>query len=167
MKRFSTLTPLKRANKWDLPNLEKPKEEPKKPLRLPTDWRNQKLEPWQRQKFALKEKFQGEQWKPHYRLSRETMNGIRWLKKEYPNLQSDFFAERFKVSPEDIRRILKSKWKPTVEEEMAQAEKWKSRRDKFVELSLGRKIVENYMAKHDTKKKNEDESVGRVVLKKR
>jgi hypothetical protein len=40
-------------------------------------------------------------------------------------------AKEFKVSPEAIRRILKSKWRPTAEEAAARNERWTKRGEKI------------------------------------
>lgn len=46
----------------------------------------------------------------------------------YPEtLTTPVLAQHFAVSPEAIRRILKSKWKPNEEEETARMERWERR----------------------------------------
>jgi hypothetical protein len=49
-------------------------------------------------------------------------------------------AKEFKVSPEAIRRILKSKWRPTADEAAARNERWTKRGEKIwtrlVELGM-------------------------------
>ncbi|KHN98262.1 Neugrin-related protein [Metarhizium album ARSEF 1941] len=84
----------------------------------------QKPEEWQVQKAALKEKFpQG--WKPRKRLSPDALAGIRALNAQFPDMYTTrALADKFEVSVEAIRRILKSKWTPSVDEEQHRQERW-------------------------------------------
>ncbi|KID88555.1 mitochondrion organization and biogenesis protein [Metarhizium guizhouense ARSEF 977] len=79
---------------------------------------------WQSQKAALKEKFpQG--WKPRKRLSPDALAGIRALNAQFPDTYTTrALADKFEVSVESIRRILKSKWTPSVAEEQERQERW-------------------------------------------
>lgn len=86
-----------------------------------------KKEPWQLQKAALKEKFP-EGWSPRKRLSPDALAGIRALHQQFPEeYTTEVLANKFEVSPEAIRRILKSKWEPQPEEEIDRQERWFSR----------------------------------------
>lgn len=81
-------------------------------------------EPWQIQKSALVEKFP-EGWTPRKRLSPDALDGIRALHQQFPEAYTtDVLSKRFEVSPEAIRRILKSKWKPTTEEDIDRQSRW-------------------------------------------
>ncbi|TDZ23416.1 Required for respiratory growth protein 9 [Colletotrichum orbiculare MAFF 240422] len=81
-------------------------------------------EPWQVQKAALQEKFP-EGWMPMKRLSPDAVAGIRALHVQFPDEYSTpELARMFEVSPEAIRRILKSKWRASSEEEEARQERW-------------------------------------------
>ena len=83
---------------------------------------------WQIQKRALAEKFGETGWSPRKRLSPDTLEGIRALHAQYPEeFPTPVLADRFKVSPEAIRRILKSKWKPNEEEEASRRLRWDKR----------------------------------------
>ena len=85
-------------------------------------------EPWQTQKKALSEKFGPTGWLPRKRLSPDTLEGIRVLHAQYPDrFTNSVLADQFKVSPEAIRRILKSKWRPTDEEEEMRRRRWEKR----------------------------------------
>ncbi|KAF5017270.1 hypothetical protein F66182_10821 [Fusarium sp. NRRL 66182] len=79
---------------------------------------------WKAQKAALKEKFpQG--WRPRKRLSPDALAGIRALNAQFPEVYTTAaLADKFKVSPEAIRRILRSKWAPTADEEQNRQERW-------------------------------------------
>jgi hypothetical protein len=86
-----------------------------------------KRENWQLQKAALKEKFP-EGWSPRKRLSPDALAGIRALHQQFPEeYTTEVLANKFEVSPEAVRRILKSKWEPQPEEEIERQERWFSR----------------------------------------
>ncbi|KAG6017369.1 hypothetical protein E4U43_001522 [Claviceps pusilla] len=79
---------------------------------------------WQIQKEALKEKFP-EGWAPRKRLSPDALAGIRALNAQFPDVYTtEALAGKFQVSPEAIRRVLKSKWTPSAEEEQERQERW-------------------------------------------
>ncbi|PYH78009.1 hypothetical protein BO82DRAFT_249753, partial [Aspergillus uvarum CBS 121591] len=64
----------------------------------------------------LKEKFK-EGWNPPKKLSPDAIEGIRHLHQVAPEqFTTPVLAEQFKVSPEAIRRILKSKWRASDKE---------------------------------------------------
>ena len=85
-------------------------------------------EPWQVQKSALTDKFGSQGWKPRKRLSPDALEGIRALHTQYPEkYTTPVLADQFKVSPEAIRRILKSKWRPNEEEEADRRRRWDTR----------------------------------------
>lgn len=83
---------------------------------------------WAVQKAALAAKFP-EGWKPIRRLSPDAMDGIRALHAQMPDVYTTAtLANQFRVSPEAIRRILRSKWRPkTPEEEARRLERWRRR----------------------------------------
>ena len=84
--------------------------------------------PWQVQKQALTKKFGGKGWNPRKRLSPDTLDGIRALHAQFPEeYPTSVLAERFKVSPEAIRRILKSRWKPNDIEQASRRLRWDKR----------------------------------------
>ena len=98
-------------------------------------------EPWQVQKSALTEKFKGQGWKPRKRLSPDALEGIRALHAQYPETYTTpVLADQFKISPEAIRRILKSKWRPNEEEEEDRRKRWDNRGEgiwsQMVELGI-------------------------------
>lgn len=87
-----------------------------------------KREQWQIQKEALQEKFKGEAWKPRKRLSPDAIDAIRAFHVQDPEqFSTAALAEKFKVSPEAIRRILKSKWRPSEEEQEDRLRRWDKR----------------------------------------
>ena len=93
----------------------------------------QDREEWQIQKQVLKEKFK-EGWNPRKKLSPDAMEGIRGLHEQDPiKYSTAVLAQQFKVSPEAIRRILKSKWlaKSGPEKLDERREKFAKRHDKI------------------------------------
>ncbi|MCJ1468299.1 Required for respiratory growth protein 9 mitochondrial [Pseudocyphellaria aurata] len=85
-------------------------------------------ESWQIQKTALIEKFGSSGWAPRKRLSPDALEGIRLLHSQSPDkYTTPMLADHFQVSPEAIRRILKSKWRPNEEEEAKRRERWDKR----------------------------------------
>ncbi|KAK2001304.1 mitochondrion organization and biogenesis protein [Colletotrichum falcatum] len=83
-----------------------------------------KREAWQIQKEALKKKFP-EGWKPRKRLSPDAMAGIKALHAQFPEEYTlRTLANKFEMSPEAMRRILKSKWEASPEEEEERQERW-------------------------------------------
>ncbi|KAI9869425.1 MAG: Required for respiratory growth protein 9 mitochondrial [Trichoglossum hirsutum] len=92
----------------------------------------QKAEPWQIQKGALQAKFGSSGWSPRKRLSPDALDGIRALNAQFPDkYTTPVLAELFKVSPEAIRRILKSKWRPSDEETEERRSRWAKRGEKI------------------------------------
>lgn len=91
------------------------------------DKSTQTLPSWKKQVLALKQKFKGERWNPAKKLSRGEMESLRLLKTQFPKLTATDLSERYKVSPEVIRRILKSKWEPTEKEMIRIHARWKRR----------------------------------------
>lgn len=58
-----------------------------------------------------------EGWSPPHKLSRQAMDGLRVLHMHDPEtFSTPVLAERFRVSPEAVRRILRSKWEPSPEQ---------------------------------------------------
>lgn len=97
-------------------------------------------EAWKVQKAALKEKFP-EGWRPMKRLSPDAVAGIRALHAQFPDqYTTPQLARQFEVSAEAIRRILKSKWTPSPEEEEMRQERWfrrgKSVWSRYAELGM-------------------------------
>ena len=82
---------------------------------------------WRIYKEKLQEKFP-HRWMPRKRLSPDALVGIRALNAQFPDVyNSATLSQKFEVSPEHIRRILKSKWQPSVEEEQDRQERWHRR----------------------------------------
>jgi hypothetical protein len=83
-------------------------------------------------------------WNPPKKLSREAMEGLRTLHDHDPEtFTTAGLANRFKISPEAVRRILKSRWKPDTKRlaQMAQKEA-RARRAMIVRQKFGVESVE-------------------------
>lgn len=82
---------------------------------------------WLVQKEALKKKFPNG-WAPPKRLSPDALAGIRALNAQFPDVYNvPTLSAHFKVSAENIRRILKSKWQPSQDEEEDRERRWHNR----------------------------------------
>ncbi|KAJ5599126.1 mitochondrion organization and biogenesis protein [Penicillium hetheringtonii] len=82
-------------------------------------------------------------WNPAKRLSPDALDGIRHLHATAPDrFTTAVLAEEFKVSPEAIRRILKSKWRPSENEMEKRRVRWENRHERIwsqmAELGLRR-----------------------------
>ncbi|KAF7983478.1 hypothetical protein HWV62_21780 [Athelia sp. TMB] len=82
-------------------------------------------EDWRRHAAVMKKSFPAG-WQPPKKLSRDAMEGLRLLNKQNPDIfTTPILAEKFRISPEAVRRILKSKWEPSRErrQQLAMREK--------------------------------------------
>ncbi len=81
---------------------------------------------------TLKERFP-DGWNPPRKLSREAMDGLRALHRHDPTtFSTPVLAERFKVSPEAVRRILRSKWEPSRDEQAKLLERERRRKKEAI-----------------------------------
>lgn len=84
-------------------------------------------EPWMVAKERSKEKYP-DGWNPLKRLSPDAMAGIRALHAQMPEQYTTWvLAEEFKVSPEAMERILRTKWRPSAEEQTDREQRWQRR----------------------------------------
>lgn len=91
-----------------------------------------KRENWQIQKAALSSKFGATGWAPRKRLSPDALEGIRALHAQFPTkFTTPVLANQFEVSPDAIRRILKSKWRPRDEEVDSRRQRWDKRGERI------------------------------------
>lgn len=103
-------------------------------------WKSQR-ETWKVQKSALQDKFGEQNWQPRKRISPDALSGIRTMHNQQPHIYTtEVLADHFKVSPEAIRRILKSKWQPDEETSEDRRSRWEKRGEKkwkeMVELGI-------------------------------
>jgi hypothetical protein len=84
---------------------------------------------------SLKKAFP-EGWSPPRKISREAMDGLRELHAFDPELfTTPVLADKFRISPEAVRRILKSKWVPTREQLTRYAERERQNKKRNVVAS--------------------------------
>ena len=105
-------------------------------------------EPWQVQKRALQSKFP-EGWNPRKKLSPDALEGIRALHRQFPETYTTAtLARHFQVSPEAIRRILKSSWQASPEVEEDRQARWFGRGKQVWSrwAELGRKPPKRWQA---------------------
>ncbi|KAF2858320.1 Rgp1-domain-containing protein [Piedraia hortae CBS 480.64] len=86
-------------------------------------------EPWQIHKAELQAKLgKGVAWEPRRRLSPDALEGIRALHATDPDTFTyETLAKHFKISYEAVRRIVKSKWRPSADEAEDRRERWERR----------------------------------------
>lgn len=112
-------------------NASPPSQERQKIEKTPTPDRpppRAKQESWGVQKSALENKFGEAGWQPRKRLSPDTLEGIRALHASDPaSYSTEVLSEHFKITPEAIRRILRSKWKPNDREAEDRRLRWEKR----------------------------------------
>lgn len=74
-----------------------------------------------------------EGWAPPRKISREAMDAVRQLHRLDPKkFNTPMIADRFRISPEAVRRILKSKWEPSVERRAALAVRERKQKDGII-----------------------------------
>ena len=86
----------------------------------------------------MKEKFP-DGWAPPRKISRDGMDGMRQLRALDPEtFTTKVLSERFKISPEAVRRILKSKWTPSKERKNEMVKREKAARDRAINAKATR-----------------------------
>ncbi|KAJ2734014.1 hypothetical protein IW152_002670 [Coemansia sp. BCRC 34962] len=89
--------------------------------------RDSSLAVWQRRKIELKLKLGSEKWEPAKKIATSSMEKIRLLNSEFPDVWTmQRLSEQFKVSQETVRRILKSKFRPSEQRTEKREQKRKS-----------------------------------------
>ncbi|EIN08388.1 hypothetical protein PUNSTDRAFT_144000 [Punctularia strigosozonata HHB-11173 SS5] len=92
--------------------------------------------------IAMKEAFP-DGWAPTRKLSRAAMDGIRTLHKHDPDtFSTPVLAEKFRISPEAVRRILKSSWQPSSAEQARLAQREARLKQARIEASKEREREE-------------------------
>lgn len=154
--RYYTETPFQRAaNKWHLQGIPKPRSiledddavvdlsedneavNGRDPDATPLHLRKPSGKPtpheYRAHREAIRKAFP-EGWSPPRKLSREAMDALRQLNHIDPeNFNTAVLADKFKISPEAVRRILKSKWEPGSEKRTKLAIKERERKLAFME----------------------------------
>ncbi|EPS45065.1 hypothetical protein H072_980 [Dactylellina haptotyla CBS 200.50] len=110
---------------------------------------------WLIHKDAVKTKLKGKTWKPFSRLSPAAVATLKQLKAENPGMTVEEYAPIFKISPDALRRILRSKWQPTAAEEEDRAERWKRRGDSVWKEWAEKGLVETKESRKEKKERKE------------
>ncbi|KLO14107.1 hypothetical protein SCHPADRAFT_903549 [Schizopora paradoxa] len=101
----------------------------------------------------MRERFP-EGWNPPRKISRDAMEGLRSLHAHDPEtFSTPVLAEKFQISPEAVRRILRSKWMPKREERGKLLEKERRRKQEYIAKSIERErgeLAERFKEKEET-----------------
>lgn len=115
-------------------------------------------EHWKRHRERIKEIFP-EGWNPQRKLSREAMVALRSLHAmDKEMFTTPLLASKFKISPEAVRRILRSKWEPSKEKRAQMAERERKEREVRVvrsRIEEKRKKIQILLETKDTQSKRE------------
>lgn len=110
----------------DLTEDEPPSPPKKRPAAAPTP------EQWRRHRETIKKAFP-DGWNPTRKLSRDAMDGLRSLHAfDEDTFSCAVLADKFKISPEAVRRILRSKWEPSREKRSRLAERERRDREEWI-----------------------------------
>lgn len=157
--------PSTRSNHWHLPT---PKFdiEPTRLQKYVASQPRNTLESWMVNKANLQAKFQGASWDPKKKLSPAAREGIKALHKNHPEYTTEKLSQLFKISPEVVRRVLKSNWEPDAVTQEARLERWVRRGESVfqrweelgvVQTKKGKKEVRNRRKEREAKwEKQED-----------
>lgn len=118
-------------------------------------------QPYAAHRETMKKKFP-EGWSPPRKISREAMDAMRQLHRADPHkFPTPVLADRFRISAEAVRRILRSKWEPTREERVKMAARerdakrtWKDQK-REEELKMHETLEQERL--HSRRSKQEDE----------
>lgn len=110
----------------DLSEDEPPSPPQERPTAPPTP------EEWRRHREQIKKMFP-DGWNPTRKLSRDAMDGLRSLHAfDKDTFSCAVLADKFKISPEAVRRILRSKWEPSREKRARLAERERRGREDWI-----------------------------------
>ncbi|KAJ7240444.1 hypothetical protein C8J57DRAFT_1370816 [Mycena rebaudengoi] len=102
---------------------------------------------WKTHREVLKSEFP-DGWNPPRKLSREAMEGLRQLHRLNPEVfTTPALADKFRISPEAVRRILKSSWAPPKERRMKLLKKEAVAKEAYFSLSGLRERIETRKVK--------------------
>lgn len=112
-----------RSNYWHLPT---PKFdiEPTRLQKFVASRPRSTLEGWMVKKALLQERLQGAVWNPKKKLSPAAREGIKALYKNHPEYTMETLSQLFEISPEVVRRVVKSSWEPDAATQEARLQHW-------------------------------------------
>ncbi|KAF9972309.1 Required for respiratory growth protein 9 mitochondrial [Actinomortierella ambigua] len=101
---------------------------------------------WLKHRQTIREKHGGEFWEPHKRVPRQTMEQIRYLRKQFPeDWTTPKLAGHFKISVESVTRILRSKFTPSDERSREQDDKRQALKKVRVAASVEKTKTKRYL----------------------
>ncbi|KAG0228110.1 Required for respiratory growth protein 9 mitochondrial [Actinomortierella wolfii] len=101
---------------------------------------------WLKHKLAIREKLGGQAWQPHRRVSRQTMEQIRYLRKQFPDEWTvPKLSAHFKISVESVTRILRSKFTPSEDRSYEQDQKRQEIKNARIAESLEKMKTQRYL----------------------
>lgn len=118
---------------------------------------------WAKRDQTLKQRYGG--WNPTRKLTRQQMQDVRNFQEQLPHLKTVELAQYFSISPEAIRRILKSSWTPKESEEddiMKRDEKRKARN-----RAINQKLEQDLDHAHERLNYGKSDTFKEVVSKER
>lgn len=87
---------------------------------------------WAQHRASMKTKFP-DGWAPPRKISRAAMDGLRALHAHEPDtFTTPVLADKFRISPEAVRRILRGKWQPTQEQRVRLLERERRHRQDHI-----------------------------------
>lgn len=157
---FPELKPRRYKDTWHLPPIDGRVEPTPLQAYVASRPRNT-IERWRVDKAHLQAKFGGAHWSPLKKLSPEAQDAIRLLHKNHPEFSTQKLSERFEVSPDAIRRILKSKWRANADEATIEdtKERWERRKDSVWERWVEMEVVRTKKMKKAAMKEKEAKKV--------
>ncbi|KAF9291969.1 Required for respiratory growth protein 9 mitochondrial [Mortierella alpina] len=139
--------------------------------RAPRDGSTAPMPEWLKHKLAIKNKMNGERWDPQKKLTRQAMEEVRYLRKQFPDeWTTTKLSEHYNVAGESIRRILRTDFQPPAERVTKQDQVKKQERKENVVNSLQRIKEEKHAAwlerkaKADAERKRVNPAATRIKL---
>ncbi|KAG0199634.1 hypothetical protein BGX28_007114 [Mortierella sp. GBA30] len=125
--------------------------------RPPQDDDSKPVPEWLKHKMAIKNKIVGKSWNPQRKLTRQAMEEVRYLRKQFPEQWTTAkLAEHFNVASESIRRILKTDFQLSSERAAEQDAVRVDVRKENVAASLEKLREEGHAAWLERKKKKDE-----------
>ncbi|KAF9178106.1 Required for respiratory growth protein 9 mitochondrial [Haplosporangium sp. Z 767] len=111
--------------------------------RSPRDGSEPEIPQWRKHKEAIKNKLLGKAWNPQRKITRQAMEEVRYLRKQFPEeWTTQKLASHYNVSGEAIAKILRTKFQPHSERAAEQDAIREQARKQNIEASLERMKVE-------------------------
>ncbi|KAF9910505.1 Required for respiratory growth protein 9 mitochondrial [Linnemannia zychae] len=94
---------------------------------------------WKKHREAIKAKTGGQAWNPQRKLSRQAMEEVRYLRKQFPDEWTTAkLADHFNVASESIAKILRTNYQPSPERAVQQDATRQRRREENIAANVAR-----------------------------